>query len=473
MGKSHLSRRLFREPQPLARLTSLGFYPWLVVGTVCIGAFIGQLDASIISLVLPTLEVKLRSSLATVQWVAIVYLLVLTALLTPLGHLADRVGRKALYTFGFLVFVAGSALCGLAPDIQVLIAARALQGVGAAMLQANSVAIITAAVASKYLGRAIGIQGTAQALGLAVGPAVGGLLIAWLGWRWVFLINVPIGLMGAVLARLALPAGGRSATAGSLNVKGATLLPLSVASVLLGFTFLHLAAVFLPLALMLLVWYVRSERRAAQPLLGGDIVKAPGLAAGAVAALLSYTMLFGAMLAVPLLLERVYGESPLRAGLVLTLVPLALAVVAELGGIMSDRAGPRLPTVGGMVLAGAGLMALAWAAGRPLAWLCAALVIFGLGMGLFIPANNASIMSAAPTMRLGVAGGLINTMRGIGASVGVALVSVSLHLGAGAVATNEAAPGMVTHGIRLSLLWLTTAAIVGMVLCLRRQTVRK
>jgi len=472
MGKSHLSRRLFWEPQPLAWLTSLGFYPWLVVGTVCIGAFIGQLDASIISLVLPTLEVKFRSSLATVQWVAIAYLLVLTALLTPIGHLGDRLGRKALYTLGFLVFVVGSALCGLAPDIEVLIIARSLQGVGAAMLQANSVAIITAAVDSRHLGRAIGIQGTAQALGLAVGPAVGGLLITWLDWRWVFLINVPIGVIGAVLARLALPTSSKSATATSLNVKGAILLPLIVASVLLTFTFLHLALLFLPLALMLLAWYMRSERAAAQPLLGEDIINAPGLAGGAVAALLSYTILFGAMLAVPLLLERVYGESPLRAGLVLTLIPLALAVVAELGGFLSDRSGPRLPTVGGMVLTGIGLMVLAWVAGHRSVWLSAALVMFGLGMGLFIPANNASIMSAAPSTRLGVAGGLINTMRGIGASFGIALVGFTLHLGVGAVATNKVEPDVVVHGIRMSLFWLVVAAVLGGLLSVRRRPIR-
>ncbi len=175
------------------------------MGTVCIGAFIGQLDASIMSLVLPTLEEAFHQPLSHVQWVALIYLLVLTGLLIPLGHLADSFGRKALYTLGFLLFIVGSALCGLSPDLPFLIAARALQGVGAAMLQANSVAIITAAVPAGMLGRAIGVQGVAQALGLAMGPAVGGLLIGWLSWRWVFFINVPIGLLGSALAWLVLP----------------------------------------------------------------------------------------------------------------------------------------------------------------------------------------------------------------------------------------------------------------------------
>jgi EmrB/QacA subfamily drug resistance transporter len=455
------------EPEPLRRLSAMRSYPWLVVATVCIGAFIGQLDASVITLILPTLEETFHSSLGHVQWVAISYLLILTGLLTPLGHLADRLGRKALYTIGFLVFIAGSAFCGLAPDIVFLIGARCLQGVGAAMLQANSVAIITAAVSRGQLGRAIGIQGTAQAVGLAVGPAVGGFLISWLGWRWVFLINVPIGLMGALAARLVLPRTTTTAPAGHLNLLSALVLPLIVAALLLAFTFVGQAKVFLALTFLLLAIFVHAERRAAEPLLSREVLRAPGLAAGIVAALLSYTVLFGGLLAVPLLLERVFLQSPDRAGLTLTIVPVAVAIIAQLGGFLEDRFGPRPPTAGGMSVTVLGLGAIWWGAGYQLRWLLPGLVLFGTGMGLFIPANNASVMAAAPGRRLGVAGGLINMMRGLGASFGVALVSVIL-VSRLAAPTHTVHPGRVVEGIRIALTVLIVVSVLAGLLSLGR-----
>src|SRR5579875_758407 len=194
-----------------------------VVGVVSIGAFMGQLDASIVTLALPTLETAFHQSVGAVSWVAVAYLLTLAALVTVFGRLADIYGRKLLYTLGFVVFIAGSALSGLAPSLIFLIAARVVQAVGAAMLQANSVAIITAATPRGRLGRSIGIQGAAQALGLSVGPAVGGLLISTLGWRWVFYINVPAGILGAVLGWLYLPAGGVKKEPEPFDWKGAVL----------------------------------------------------------------------------------------------------------------------------------------------------------------------------------------------------------------------------------------------------------
>ncbi len=318
------------------------------------------------------------------------------------------------------------------------------------------------------MGRAIGIQGTAQAVGLAVGPAVGGFLISWLGWRWVFLINLPIGLLGALLARLILPRTAKAGVAKPLNLRGAVLLPLIVAALLLTFTFVGLAAVFLPVAFLLLVVFIYTERKATEPLLSKEVLGAPGLAVGIVAALLSYTALFGGLLAVPLLLERVFLQSPDRTGLMLTIVPAALAIVAQLGGFLEDRLGPRLPTVGGMCAAAIGLAAIWWGAGHQMEWLFPGLVLFGLGMGLFIPANNASVMAAAPIERLGVAGGLINMMRGLGASFGVALVSVVLAARVGPGSSHTVHPARVMGGIRIALSVLIVAAVLAGILSLRR-----
>jgi len=440
-----------------------------VVGTVCIGAFIGQLDASVMSLVLPTLEVSFHSPLRHVQWVALIYLLVLTGLLIPLGRLADAFGRKAMYTVGFLLFVAGSALCGLAPGLGVLIGARALQAIGAALLQANSVAIITATVAPGMLGRAIGVQGVAQAVGLAVGPALGGFLIGWLDWRWVFFINVPVGLAGSAAAWLVLPRSGSRRRVVSFNVIGPLILSLGLASLLLGLTFLREGLAFFPLAAVLLAAYVLNERGSASPLIVPRVLRAQGMSAGLLAALLSYTVLFGALLAVPLLLERAFSVSAARAGLVLTTVPVTLAVVAEGGGFLADRFGARLPTVSGMVASVGGLLLLGGVRAPTAPHLFAGLALLGLGMGLFIPANNASIMKAAPGPNLGLAGGLLNMMRGLGASLGIALVGVAMMIHAGPGPSHVAAVDAVRTGIDRALWALVIAAVAGGMLSLVRQ----
>src|SRR5579859_1373299 len=396
--------RVLLERAPLACLRQRDDYPWIIVATVCIGAFMGQLDTSIVSLALPALEVEFHAHLNQVQWVAIVYLLVVIGVITPLGRIADEMGRKALYTTGFLVFIAGSALCGFAPNLGTLVAARAVQALGGAMLQANSVALITAAVPREKLGRAIGVQATAQALGLALGPMLGGFLIAWLGWRWVFWVNVPIGLIGMVLARYTLPQTAGPRRAEPFNRIGSLLLPLAVGSLLLALTYFTLSGYLVPAALLLFAAFVHSERKALAPLLGAAILKAPGMAIGVSAALLSYAVLFGILFGVPILLERVFSEPPDHAGLMVSLVPAALMIMAQLGGYLGDRYGARLPTVGGMALASAGIALMSWAAGSAPVALAVGLLLFGAGVGLFIPSNNASIMRAAPPMRLGVAG---------------------------------------------------------------------
>ena len=464
-----LLTRLLHEPAPMPRIAALSWYPWLVVATVCVGAFMGQLDASIVSLVLPTLEETFQSSLSGVQWVAIVYLLVLVSLLTPLGRIADQLGRKALYTVGFLVFTAGSVLSGIAPSLLALIAARAVQGVGAALLQANSVAIITAATPRAKLGRAIGIQGTAQALGLALGPTIGGVLIAWIDWRWVFLINLPIGVLGAALAAAVLPRTGHGGAMISFNRRGAAILPFAIGSLLLSLTFIRLAVVFLPLAALGWWLFARSERSAARPLLGAAVLRAPGLLPGMLAGLLSYTVLFGGLFAAPVLLERVFGESPDRAGLILSVIPALLAAVALLGGMLSDLLGPRTPTAGGMLTASGGLALIYWGADGRLPAVVAGLALLGLGSGLFIPANNASVMGAAPRTDLGVAGGLLNMMRGLGTSFGVAVVGLVLALVLSGASTAAAPPGDVLSGIRLMLLVLGAAAAGAALLSFRRR----
>jgi MFS family permease len=193
------------EAAPLGVVVRLAFYPWPVVGTVCIGSFMGQLDASIAQFVLPELRRGFHEPVRAVAWVSIAYLLVVTAMVPIVGRLSDILGRKLLYCCGFLVFVLGSGLSGLAPNLDLLIAARVLQALGATVLMANSVAIIVATAGPARRGRALGVQSAAQAVGSSAGPALGRFLISVLGWRWVFWLNVPVGLIGAGIAFIVLP----------------------------------------------------------------------------------------------------------------------------------------------------------------------------------------------------------------------------------------------------------------------------
>jgi EmrB/QacA subfamily drug resistance transporter len=431
-----LPLRLAERP-PLACLARLPYYRWLVVGTVCVGAFLGQLDASIASLILPTLERVFQAPVAAVEWVALAYLLTLAALVVPVGRLADLLGRKALYTAGFAVFTAGSALCGLAPTLGWLIACRALQAAGAALLQANSVAIIAAAARPRELGRAVGIQGAAQAVGLAVGPSVGGLLIGALGWQWVFYIAVPFGLAGALLGWLVLPASARPRGAPTeaerFDWPGAALLAAAVALSLLvltygglwGWTSVRVLAATAATA-GLLGAFLGVERYTRWPLIDGRLVRERVFTTGIAAGLLSYAVLFGSLYLLPFALQRGQGRGAAATGLLLSPIPLAIGLTAPLGGLLADRLGARWPTVVGMVVAAGALLGLALAPLADIPLLLAWFALLGAGIGAFTPANNSAIMASAPPYRRGVASGLLNMTRSLGTSLGIAVVGTLL-----------------------------------------------
>src|SRR5487761_395720 len=226
-------RKLLVEPRRPARIAANPSAHWVVLATVCIGAFMGQLDSSIVVIALPTLQTYFHSNLGAVEWVSLAYLLTLIALVAAIGRFADMVGRKLLYIYGFGIFILGSGLCGLAPNLISLDVFRVVQGLGAAMLQANSVALIVQAMPRDKLGRGIGIQGAAQALGLSLGPAVGGVLLVLGGWRLLFLVNVPAGLVGFGLGWFLLPRGRHLVERESIDWLGIGLFVIAIASLLL------------------------------------------------------------------------------------------------------------------------------------------------------------------------------------------------------------------------------------------------
>jgi EmrB/QacA subfamily drug resistance transporter len=404
--------------------------PWLAVGVVCFGAFMGQLDASIVTITFPAMERDFGVQVAAVQWVSLIYLLGLVALLALAGRLGDAVGRKLVYTYGFVVFTLASLACGLAPSLGVLIGLRLVQAAGAAMLQANSVAILYLALPRRSLGRGIGIQGAAQALGLALGPSIGGFLLALAGWRLIFFVNVPVGLVGTAAAWVFLPRSRHLRARTRFDWRGLALFVPAVVGLLLAVSFGDVWGWGSPPTLALLGLSVLSgcgfalwERRVDNPMVELSLFRRVSFAAGIASGMCSFVVLFGVMFAVPFFLEAVHHMGASRAGLVLTALPLALAVVAPLSGKLADRVGARPLTVAGMAVVAGSLVLLAGFHAST-GVLLVELVLIGVGLGLFTPANNAAVMSSAPPDRSGLASGVLNMSRGIGTALGLALASL-------------------------------------------------
>jgi EmrB/QacA subfamily drug resistance transporter len=421
------------EPPPAGMVASRPSYRWIVVGTVCIGAFMGQVDSSITQLLLPRLESEFNARLSTVSWVAVAYLLAMAAFLPIFGRLADIVGRKLLYTGGFLLFVLSSALCGLAPNLPVLIAFRVLQGIGAALLSSNSVAIVVAAAGEELRGRALGIQAAAQAVGLSAGPAIGGLVLDTLDWRWVFWINVPVGLAGTVMGWFVLPQTKDLPVGARFDWKGAVLIAPALTAVMAvlneGYAWGATSPLLfgcLALAVILLTLFMRCERRADVPLIELALFSQRAFSAGNLAGLLSYGTLFGLFFLMPFIFVRAYRDSIFAAGLRLCIVPVMIGMVAPIGGALYDKLGARLPTVFGMAVCVGALVMLGAVledTRDSLPAVMLALAVFGIGQGLFVSPNNSAIVAAAPANLTGEAGGLLNVTRSLGVSLGVAAAS--------------------------------------------------
>jgi EmrB/QacA subfamily drug resistance transporter len=459
-------RRLLVEPPRPEWVRRYPGAPWLVVATVCIGAFMGQLDASIVTLAVPSIQKNFQAPLASVEWVAMIYLLILVGTVSAVGRLADMVGRKLLYTYGFAVFTAASLGCALAPTMGWLITARIVQAVGAAMLQANSVALIRTNMPLHKLGKAIGLQGAAQAIGLALGPSIGGFLIGLGGWRWVFYVNLPAGAIGLILGWFLLPRTRVFAPKARFDWLGVLLVMPTVAAMLFAFSQAGSLGLANPLVLAMLAAsvilgtaFVLYQRRSRSPLVDLTLFRSHNFSLGVGTSLLCYLVLFGVLFATPLFLEAAYHLPPARAGLLMTILPAALAVAAPVAGIIADRWGTRLPTTTGMALTAIGLFLLVLVT-PTIPMVAIALAIAGLGLGLFTPANNSTVARAGHDHQAGMVSGVLNMTRGIGTSLGVALAGMAYALASGASDGHIATPSHAMAGLQTVATLLAVLALI-------------
>jgi len=441
---------------------------WWVLLSIGVGTFMSALDGSVVNTILPVVRGAFGSRVETIQWVVTIYLLVVSGLLLSVGRLGDLRGHKPVYISGFVVFVIGSALCGLASSAAMLIAFRGLQALGAAMLFANSPAILTKTFPPEQRGQALGMQATMTYLGLTVGPSLGGWLANRLGWPSVFYINLPIGLLAIFLSTRFIPRDEEVHHTEPFDVLGALTFTAGLVMLLLGLNQGQargwasgpILALFLSAAL-LLVMFVLIERRIASPMLDLSLFSRRIFSASAASAVLNYICINGVTFLLPFYLIQGRGLNSAQAGIILTAQPVVMAMAAPLSGTLSDRVGSRVLSTLGMAILGIGLFLLSrLTPDAPLGNVSATLVVTGLGTGMFISPNTSALMGAAPRHRQGIASGILATARNVGMVLGVGL--------AGAIFTTvqaqSQAAGLPTaffEGIRAGFLVASGVAVLG------------
>ncbi|CAH1691319.1 MFS domain-containing protein [Hyphomicrobiales bacterium] len=427
---SPLISRLTAEPAPLAWLERQAWHPWLVVGLVSMGAFVGQLDATIVQLALPTLGHYFDASLQHVSWIALSYLAAFVSFLPIFGRLCEMFGRKTLYIAGYLIFILASALCGFASSFEQLVIFRFLQGVGGSLLGANSISILVKTVTSAQRGRALGWFAAAQAVGMSAGPVLGGLILATLGWQWIFWLTVPFGALAVVVGWLALPRSIGTQPDRAFDWSGALLIGPALMLIVAVLNHVSTWGLTSPLTLgslamaaLLLVLLVRRERTFREPLIDPALFQSTAFCSAAAGVALGYALLFGMFFLMSFAQGHGFGEPPSTAGLHLAIIPVAIGLTAPFSSAVKERLGGPWVGLAGMALSFTAVALLFSTLGRVenhRLFDGIAYALFGAGLGLFIAPNNQVAIAAVPPDLSGPAGSLLNLMRALGTSLGVA-----------------------------------------------------
>ncbi|MGO8683225.1 MAG: MFS transporter [Thermoleophilia bacterium] len=392
----------------------------LALLVVVTGVLIAAVDTTIVVLALPVLERSLHVSLSGIIWVIIAYLLVMTILSTQVGRLGDMFGRVRMYEVGFGVFVLGSLLCALATNEATIIGFRILQGIGGALISANSGAVIADTFPVERRGRAYGYTSVGWSVGAVLGILLGGLITTYVSWRWIFGINVPIGIAAIFLAVRVLHDRGERHRH-QVDGIGMILLGGGLFCVLWAVTRLATTpadatlVAFLAAGVVLVVTFVVFERRQAEPMLDFSLFRVPTMTPTLIAALLQSLANFATLFLVTMYLQGVRQLSPLHASLVLVPGYLVGAFIGPIAGRLADRLGPVYPATVGLMIQCVALAIYANLGIKTSLWVVViAAVINGIGSGAFFPANNSAVMKAAPGRSFGVASGVLRTFANVG-----------------------------------------------------------
>lgn len=404
-------------------------YKWIVLSVTTIGALMAAIDSTIVILGLPEMMVKLHADLVQMIWVIMAYILVSTVFLLTFGRVADILGRVRMYNLGFLVFTIGSALCGFSNTAGQLIFFRLIQGTGAAMMVVNSVAIITEVFPANERGKALGLNAITFSFGGVAGPILGGLILTLADWRWIFFINIPVGIIGAVWGYRVLREMSIRKPGERFDLIGAVSFSIALTALLIALTIgIQFSFTSTPIVLLFCLFLIGLgvflwwERRAQNPVLDFSLFNNRVYTFSVLSAMMQSLALFAVNFLIVFYLQGVLGYDPLKAALLLIPLPVMTSIVAPLGGNIADRIGARVPATIGLLIQGAALIWFMRLSPTTPYWQTAVgLGLMGLGGGLFYPPNTSAAMNASPKNRLGIASGTLATLRQAGMVTSFAL----------------------------------------------------
>jgi len=403
---------------------------WLPLVVVSLGTFMLLVDVTIVNVALPDMALGLSTTFTSLQWVIDAYALTLAALLLGVGGLADLIGHRRAYIGGLALFAFSSLICGLAPNACVLIAARAVQGIGAAAMFATTFALLNASYQRKERGVAYGVWGAVSGASAAIGPILGGLLTQSLSWNWIFFVNLPVSVVAIAMSIKVLPID-KPIVGGKVDYAGTASFTVAVGALTFGLIRSNdggwgslLCWGSIVISVLALTAFVVIESRSQNAMVDLRLFKGKSFVGTLLAALFLNISAFAALTYTSIWLQSVIGLSPIQAGLVgLPLAGAAFFVSAAIGRLLHDRApGPIIG--GGMVLIGVGSCLCALILGDTSSWpaLIAGYVVIGVGVGLATPTLSSSAMAAVPVERGGMAAGMVNTMRQLGFAIGIAVL---------------------------------------------------
>ena len=383
---------------------------WAVMAIIAIGVFMATLDTSIVNISLPIIARSFGVPLSgAIEWVIIAYLVVIAGVLLTTGRVSDMIGHKPIWAAGLTIFTLGSAFCGFAPSLGILITARAVQGLGGALIMSISPAMLTSAFPASERGRALGLNAVVVALGVSTGPTLGGIITASLSWRWIFFVNLPLGIIGVLLTLRVLTEKMRWGR-GKFDPAGALLLALGLIALTLGLSFGQewgwsspLLITSLVIGVLALIALYIVEKRVSDPIIDLSLLHQRVFLSANLSLILSFLALFAVSFMLPFYLEELHGFSTEQAGLLLTPLPLTIAVIAPFSGTLADRFGTRWLAAGGLTIACIGLVLISQLDAHSSVWdIIWRLSITGLGQAFFQSPNNSALMGAAPKHARGV-----------------------------------------------------------------------
>jgi EmrB/QacA subfamily drug resistance transporter len=433
------------------------------LGLASLASFVVILDVMVMSTALTSLRHQLGASLADLEWTVNAYTLSFAVLLMPAAALGDRLGRRRVFASGLAVFAVASAACALAPGVAALIAARAVQGAGAATIMPMALAVLNAAFPPQRRGWAIGIYGGVTALAAVAGPALGGAVTQGLGWQWIFWLNVPVALAAIplVLRRVTESAG----PGGALDLPGLGLGTVAALGLVWGLVRGNTAgwgsaevASALTAGAVAAVAFAAWERRAPHPMLPARLFRSPAFTAGNAAVFAVNASLTGVIFLMPQFQQVVAGQGPLGAGLRLLPWGIAPLLIGPRAGALADRIGERALVVAGALLLAAGAAWIAAVAGPGGGYpaMIAPMTLIGIGLALAMPAVTRSVTSSVPPADIGVASGAFSTMRQLGGAFGVAVIGAVF-----AATGSYATPAAFSHGFVVAFTVAAGIALAG------------